>query len=349
MTTTLHGPQDPATSTPPRRPRSLRRTTSIDMTFPDGLAGDVLLSGTGRDLCTGADGTARPLDEASFEATIDFAHGQRVTAMTTSPPLDGIEALLGRNAGGGYRKYLNQVAEDGGLVGSLLFQLLDDLSGASLVSGYAPQLVAAHGGGGPGVVEIAQSAEAKEIMLGMGDLCAGWRIGGTMLRSVEEIGRPPMLQGPVAPVLDDGGDTLAWHDVPAAMTPNGMRRIRRIDVVPGHDDADPLVVDAMFRDTHMGGDGVITIVHEYELTAEVDPEAFTIRSIDATPRVLPYRECPDAAASAQRVVGVTTTGLRARTRAELVGASTCTHLNDVLRALEDVEPLAAAIADGVSR
>ena len=36
-------------------------------------------------------------------------------------------------------------------------------------------------------------------------------------------------------------------------------------------------------------------------------------------------------------------GMRARTRTEFVGASTCTHLNDVLRALEDVEHLARSI------
>jgi hypothetical protein len=65
--------------------------------------------------------------------------------------------------------------------------------------------------------------------------------------------------------------------------------------------------------------------------------------------VLPYPECPEAAASARRVVGMTTTGLRARTRAEFVGASTCTHLNDVLRALEDVEFLARAIDGGAAR
>lgn len=349
MTTTMRGPQDPATSTPPRRPASLRRTTSIDMVFPDGLAGDVLLSGAGRDLLTGADGTARVVDEASFAATIDFAHGQRVVAMETSPAVEGVDVLIGRNAGGGYRKYLNQVAEERGLVGSLLFQLLDDLSGASLVSGYAPQLAAAHGDDGPERVEIAQPADAVQIMMGMRDVCAGWRTGGTILRSVEEIGRPPMLQGPVAPALDDGGDVLAWHDLPAAMTPNGMRRIRRIDVSRGRDETDPLTVDAMFRDTHMDADGVVTIVHEYHLAAEVEPGTYAVRSILATPRVLPYRECPEAAASADRVVGTATSGLRARARTELVGASTCTHLNDVLRALEDVEPLAAALAGGGAR
>jgi hypothetical protein len=179
-------------------------------------------------------------------------------------------------------------------------------------------------------------------MLAMGDVCAGWRSGGTIMMSVETAGRPPMLQGPVAPVLDHLGDEAAWHDVAYDMEPNGMRRIRRIDVARGEPGA-PLLVDSMFRDTHMDRAGTTTIVHEYHLAATVDSDTFTVRSIDATPRVLPYHECPEAAASARRVVGTSTTGLRARTRAEFVGASTCTHLNDVLRALEDVEFLARAI------
>jgi hypothetical protein len=266
----------------------------------------------------------------------------------TSPPIDGIDALVGRGAGGGYRKYLNEIVADHDLGGSLQFQLLDDLSGASLVSGYAPQLALAHRGDRDPEEEIAESADATQIMLAMGDVCAGWRSGGTIMTSVETVGRPPMLQGPVAPVLDDLGDEDAWHAVAHDMEPNGMRRIRRIDVGRG-DPTAPLLVDSMFRDTHMDRTGTVTIVHEYHLAATVDPDTFTVLSIDATPRVLPYHECPEAAASARRVSGTTTTGLRARTRSEFVGASTCTHLNDVLRALEDVEFLARVVDEGEAR
>jgi hypothetical protein len=153
-----------------------------------------------------------------------------------------------------------------------------------------------------------------------------------------------MLQGPVAPDLGDAGDALAWHEPAAPMRPNGMRRIRRTDVWLGEHARAPVIVDAMFRDTYMGDTGVVTIVHEYALVAEVDATDLVVSAIDATPRVLPYRECPEAAASAQRLVGVTTEGLRARVRAELAGASTCTHLNDALRGLEDAGALAAVIA-----
>jgi hypothetical protein len=341
--TITHGPQDPATSTPRRRARSVRRTTSIDMAFPDGLAGDVLLSGRGRDLVTDAHGAPAIVGRASFEATIDFAHGQRVSQIATSPSIEGIEALVGRGAGGGYRKFLNEIVQEHDLVGTLQFQLLDDLSGASLVSGYAPQLALAHRGEHDAEEEIAESADATQIMLAMGDVCAGWRSGGTIMSSVESIGRPPMLQGPPCPPLDDLGDDHAWHDFAAEMTPNAMRRVRRIDVTRGLEPRTPLSVDAMFRDTHMDRDGTVTIVHEYQLAAEVDPATFIVLSIEATPRVLPYRECPEAAASGQRVVGTSTSGLRARARTEFVGASTCTHLNDVLRALEDVDHLAGTI------
>jgi hypothetical protein len=53
----------------------------------------------------------------------------------------------------------------------------------------------------------------------------------------------------------------------------------------------------------------------------------------ATPRVLPWSECPQAAASAGRLVGQRVGDLRALVRDDLVGTSTCTHLNDLLSSL----------------
>ena len=54
----LHGIHQPTEVTPARRPRSIRRTTSIDMTRDDGHLDPVYLSGRGRDLWTVADGSA---------------------------------------------------------------------------------------------------------------------------------------------------------------------------------------------------------------------------------------------------------------------------------------------------
>jgi len=67
--------------------------------------------------------------------------------------------------------------------------------------------------------------------------------------------------------------------------------------------------------------------------------------VEADPRTLPWAECPDAALSAGRLQGQTAHDLRRWVRAELVGISTCTHLNDQLRSLEDVVALASELQE----
>jgi hypothetical protein len=51
-------PRGSVLSAPPRRPGSVRRTVTMDFTWPDGLAGDTVLDGRARDL--GTDGDGRP-------------------------------------------------------------------------------------------------------------------------------------------------------------------------------------------------------------------------------------------------------------------------------------------------
>jgi hypothetical protein len=110
------------------------------------------------------------------------------------------------------------------------------------------------------------------------------------------------------------------------------------------DSAEGLVwaVDAHFRDSYVDDEGE-TVVHEYTVLARVDATTSTVLEAAATPRVLPWFECPEAAASAARLAGRTLESLRAGVRAEFLGASTCTHLNDMLRALADVAVLGAGL------
>ena len=68
-----------------------------------------------------------------------------------------------------------------------------------------------------------------------------------------------------------------------------------------------------------------------------------VTSIEAEALVLPWQECPRALASAQRIVGWPVVELRAAVREELVGTSTCTHLNDTLRVLADLSALAPVL------
>ena len=63
-------------------------------------------------------------------------------------------------------------------------------------------------------------------------------------------------------------------------------------------------------------------------------------SSEAQARTLPWPECPNALASAGRIVGEAVTDLRAKVHADFRGTTTCTHLNDVLRSLAGVSALA---------
>jgi hypothetical protein len=84
-------------------------------------------------------------------------------------------------------------------------------------------------------------------------------------------------------------------------------------------------------------------MHEYVVTAEVDRAAMTIQHLEVDPRVLPWDTCPSAVASAPPLAGTPVRDLPVRVRAELVGPSTCTHLNSTVRSLADVGALVEAL------
>ncbi len=321
----------------------MRRTTSVDMLRPNGIEGELVLVGVGRDLRTAPDGTPSELDTGGFEATVDYGDAQRVRDITSTPAIDGLDQLVGRSASTGFRAAVNDVVAGRDLVGRPVYQLLDDLPVAVLISGFSPQHAMAAQGTWADVASrtLQRRKPAGLDLIQQADLCAGWRADGTIIQGLAD-GLPPVVTGPEAPSLTSADDPWAWHEMPGELPAHGMRRRRRIDVVPGADGA-PMLVDAMFRDSHVDDEGTETIVHEYTVVVHVDPRDFHVTSAQATPQVLPWFECPEAAASATRLAGGTLEGLRARVRAEFLGATTCTHLNDALRALEDVPVLARSL------
>jgi hypothetical protein len=293
------------------------------------MTGPVRQLGRARDLVTAPDGTtAAVVADAEMHVVIDFAAGMLVGEITMEPAVDGLDAFVGARAGGGFRKLLD--LETGVERGSLPYLLLDDVPGATLVSGYAVSMAAERGD-----ADLSEyRTRVREMPLRQqADICAGWRSGGTLLANLSE-GGPPATLGPVALVVVDNHDPDGWHAL-APMLPDGMRRARRIDV--WRDDV--VHVDVFFRDSLMGRGGIETAVHEYTLAATVDPDTMTVLTCRAEPRVLPWRECPEAVGSAGRLVGMSVRDLRPELRTQLVGPSTCTHLNDVLRGLEDVARL----------
>ncbi|OBI76157.1 DUF2889 domain-containing protein [Mycobacterium asiaticum] len=304
------GPRRPVVAeAPPLTTGRRRRTSTID-THPDGARGKL------------ADLRAR-------DASADGAAELRVTAHLTDHVIDDIrsdnadlDALLGLRVGAGFRTKMAQLFPEEVRRATLLHLLLDDWVGAALVSGYATQHAAIVDG-----VETKMPVGVADRMAG---ICAGFAPDASLIAYTRRHDVIPTGRGPVAPVLH------GLHDVDP-LRERGMRRFRRLDVWPLS--AESVGFDAHFRDSHMDDDLVETIVHEYTVVGTVDAATRTITAVDAEVRVLPWRECPAALGSAARIQGMTLTELRDRIRGEFVGTSTCTHLNDTLRALADLDAL----------
>jgi hypothetical protein len=293
---------------------AVRRTCSIDVTRPDGVLGPLMLDGRGRDEVDGAE-----VAYATMHATIDFTRGRTIGELNVDPDPRGLAAaVLGQPASLRLRDLLDPTDT------SLANLLLDDIGGAVLISGYALTLSNAteafRGSGGS-----TADGTPRTFKLPL-NVCAGWEDGSEMPTAMLA-GEPVLRIGRAAPRFDD--------DLPA-LAPGGMRRRRELaaDIV---DDA--VHVTSWFRDTYITDEGAETLVHEYDLSAIVDLASRVVTASSAKPGQLPATDCPKAAGSAGRLVGRSLPELRAYVREELVGITTCTHLNDALRALGDLEAL----------
>jgi hypothetical protein len=328
------GPSDPVRSTPTREPGSVRRTSSIDTSRPDGLRSDVVVDARARDLRTALDGSEEVTGVAVLQARIDGAT-HRLAAIETTPEVPALSALIGVLVGPGFRRRVEESVPEERDAGTLLYLLLDDLPGAVLVSGYALQRAGAFDDqDAPPERQSDMSAQ----FLSRDDLCAGWAHDATMMVAVRATGNIPVPMGPPAPILESADDSWSWHAM-APMTPHGMRRRRRLDVLAPTAPGGHHRLDVHFRDSHADEDAEESVVHEYSVTGTVDGATARIVDLTAQADVLPWMECPGALGSAHRLAGMPMAELRSWVRRELTGVSTCTHLNDTLRSLADVPVL----------
>jgi hypothetical protein len=311
--------RSPATNTPARLAHSIRRTSHIDMHL-DGA--ELTLNGAARDLITDAT-RATEVGSATVRATVGT--GNTLIDLAVSSDNDRGAALIGLPVAGGFRSAVRAAFADEVAANSPLALLLDDLPVATLISGYARL----YSGDVPADT-VRSSASA--------DICSGWRSDGTMMHSVRAGDGVPVTIGPTAPSIaaDHDVDPFGWHQI-GPLAAGAMRRRRLVDV---HLVDGVWRVNAMFRDTHVERGGAHeTVLHEYALTGSVDAQTQRFVSCSAVPRVLPWIECPVAAASADRLVGQLVEATRSFVGRELRGISTCTHLNDLLRSLGDIDAL----------
>ncbi|MCF8587290.1 DUF2889 domain-containing protein [Gordonia liuliyuniae] len=299
------------------------------MTWTDGWGTELHLDGRGRDLATGGDMSTDVL--AASRMVVDVDPMRQIRRIKTIPEREGLSRLVGTGSGSGYRTRLADAVST--LVGSdPVDLLLDDVPGATLVSGFAfaqwfpiEELLAS----------ASKGAGAGRSMEG---ICTGFMPGSSGL-APDGTSRWTHRTRPVEP-LGSGSDHRAWHELPE-ITEVSMRRARRIDV--WREDS-VVYVDAMFQDSSTRPAGGRIAVHEYALTATVDMRTGRLTSVIPEPHVLPYAECPLAVLNVDRLLGVQTRELRTVVLDELQGVAGCTHLNDALRALADIPYLVGRLS-----
>lgn len=317
------------TGTPARRANSVRRTATIDMTWPDGIGTPLHLVGRARDLVTAGDGDPFVAGDAGIHATI--AENRTIASITAYPERPGIDALVGAQGGSYMRAAIDAALPGEREAATPLHVLLDDLAGTSLIAGFAWSRWDP---------ESAQRMRAAQRpgRLGMRKgriICSGLRPDGYVHTAPESERATLHAARPAAP-LSVVDDPWAWHQTPDR-PPVAMRRHRRIDVWR---EGAELVVDEFFRDSCWEPDGTEIVLHEYAVSARVDAEAGTLIAITATPHVLPFPECPSASPNVVRLVGMPIRAFRQDVQQTLTEVDCCTHLNDMLRCLAEVPALA---------
>jgi hypothetical protein len=312
--------------TPVRAPGSLRRTSTLEATFPDGPTGPTRHRLRARDLHTDASDAPNVLGDV--EVVADARMNEGVHAITATPTDGRIERLIGANPFVRWGDALDTVLADEGERGTLLYNVLDALAGWSRLASY-----------GVRVQHPAAYADVKppRELLPV-DNCSGWRDNGTIVLLHKSGQSGAGFIRPDAPDLGRADDPLAWHTT-MPLPPASMRRRRRIDLCAGADGA-PIRLDAHFRDTHFESDGRETVLHEYTLMGLIDPDDYRVLALSATPHTLPYQECPWATGSVQTLVGSDIRSMRTFVRKQMRGPSSCTHLNEFLRTFADVGAMA---------
>jgi hypothetical protein len=169
------GPQRAAPSTPPRAPASVRRTTSIDSTRPDGLTGRVLAVVAGQDLVTDAGGHSSVAGRFAIDVPVDPDTGEILgfDGHDGTADLTDLARLVGASLRSGFGRALASALPEEAENRSLRYSLLEDLAGAFLVSGYAPLRAG---------LLVGDPAMGKERARHQADICIGWADGGPVHR-----------------------------------------------------------------------------------------------------------------------------------------------------------------------
>lgn len=319
LASNLSPPRRSAGPSPRLKPGVLRRTISLDVTWPEGQGGPARVVGRARDFVQGG----RAIVETEIDAV--FARDWTLRSIACSSN-DHLGALIGQRGAGGFRKALGKVIATEQAHADPLAAILDDIPGTALVSSVA------WSEWDPNWMQRAFGDAPIEHLLKLREgVCIGHAPGS----SAQDPDHDRAGNTHAAAVdLRRADDPEGWHGLPST-DGIGFRRLRRIDI----ENCGQLLIDAEFQDSATRPEGGRFAVHEYGLRVVAEPKTHEILSIAVDPRVLPYGECPAVAKNLPRLHGERLENLRQAVPASLPGAAGCTHLNDALRGLADVPVL----------
>ena len=217
------GDHGPATATPSRHARSLRRTMTIDGHRPDGPHGEVVLNGLARDLCTDALGAASVAATHRLEVRAYFISDQCVHAISAEPSEAALALLVGVGSRSGFRRAVGQALPSSLGDGSLLSLMLDEVPIVTSLS----RLALLHS---DAIDMTPGSGDPANRRSGKVDICAGWESGSSMSQRIA-MGRKPLLPPArralrlTSPTTPSRG-TRWHHDLHAPQRPPAVARRR---------------------------------------------------------------------------------------------------------------------------
>ncbi|WP_173012803.1 DUF2889 domain-containing protein [Niveispirillum sp. SYP-B3756] len=288
-----------------------------------------------RDLLTD-DAAATPQLLGQDRLLSTLSPDRRLLSIEASRRQDAMAGLVGLRPGGEMRRAMAAAMPEEGAGSTRLYRLLDDMAGAVFM---APAGWYDWVPGGPAYYDraLGQSPVMDRSVEGV---CISFQAGSPAL-TADGRTNEAIANHPVAPIAFEGADPWGWHRLADVRGPNQWR-VRRLDL---WQQDGLLQVDSWFQDSAVkrGSTDTRILFHEYGLRATIDPETLILLSIDVQAAVLPFTSCLAAPATARHLIGQPVSTFRKLVPVTLPGTRGCTHLNDMLRALQDVDTLAGSL------
>lgn len=324
----------PAMRQPAPRPNSVRRTSALRSLWTPGDERSFLMIGCARDLAFDANSEPSVFRQDRIEARLGI--DGRLGSLDGTRKAEELSRYAGLRAGGELRKAVARDVPEEGNLSTPLYRLLDDLAGAVFMSVAA--WYAWEGGIGGHADRIKGASVVERPVAGV---CLSY-VPGSPAMTADGRGFEDNADHPIAPLPFSDGEHWGFDPADDADRPNQWR-LRRTDLWR---EGAELVADAWFQDSSViqGDDTRRVVFHEYGLVARFDADTLNLSSIAVTPYVLPYVTCHAAPATAEILLGRNARDLGGLVLAHLKAEAGCTHLNDMLRSLQDVAGLVGMLA-----